>query len=124
MSNQGLMSPPASVMRNNSNMSALTQTSTNSSATSQQSCKIKVWFSDQDCVVIRMPPVGQFRWADLYKKLKERRTIEYGDTAEIELAVSYRDEREGKMFAMENDSDLRVALERNGKLTLDVRVVR
>lgn len=90
-----------------------------------QPCKIKVWFNNEDCVVLRMPPVGQFRYADLYKKLKERRVVEYGNVgAGEELGVSYRDEREGKMVPLTDDGSLDEALRRNGKLVLDVRAVR
>ncbi|KAF2094235.1 hypothetical protein NA57DRAFT_46730 [Rhizodiscina lignyota] len=139
---QGLMSPPPSqqppnMLRNNSSLSALTQTTTGSSSTAatpapipmasgtaQPATKIKVFFSPDDVIVVKMPPIGQFRWADLYKRIKERRMEGYGDDGGIELAVSYRDEREGKMFALDGDEDLRVALERNARLALDVRVVR
>jgi bud emergence protein 1 len=86
--------------------------------------KIKVWFEPDNCVVIRMPP--QFRYADLYKKLQERRELEKlpaDENGGTELEIAYRDEVEGKLFAIRDDEDLRVAMERNPKLTLNVRVV-
>ena len=88
--------------------------------------KIKVWFEADNCVVIRMPP--QFQYADLHKKLQERRELEnLPPTADAggegELEIAYRDEMEGKLFAIRDDEDLRVAMERNPKLTLSVRVV-
>jgi bud emergence protein 1 len=86
--------------------------------------KIKVWFEPDNCVVIRMPP--QFRFADLYKKLKERRALERieGDTSDpdkVELEVMYRDEAEGRLFPIRNDEELRVGMERNERFTLSVR---
>ena len=90
------------------------------SAGPSQSMKIKVWFEADNCVVIRMP--NQFRYADLYKKLQERRELErLPDTGELE--VSYRDEADGRLFAMQSDEDLQAALQRSSKLTLNVRVV-
>jgi bud emergence protein 1 len=88
--------------------------------------KIKVWFEPDNCVVIRMPP--QFQFADLYKKLQERRELEkLPATADAggegELEIAYRDEMEAKLFAIRDDEDLRVAMDRNPKLTLSVRVV-
>jgi bud emergence protein 1 len=83
------------------------------------SMKIKVWFEQDNCVIIRMPP--QFRYSDLYKKLEERRALErLPDTGDLE--VMYRDETEGRMFGMANDDDLQTAVQRNPKLTLHVRV--
>jgi bud emergence protein 1 len=82
--------------------------------------KIKVWFGQDNCVVIRMPP--GFNFADLYKKLQERRQLEQGlkdDTDELE--VCYRDEQEGTLYRIQGDADLGVAMERNAKLTLNIR---
>jgi bud emergence protein 1 len=85
--------------------------------------KIKVWFDEDNCVVIRMPP--DFQYADLYKKLQERRQLEQGikDDRPQELDVAYRDEVEGKLFRLQSDRDLQEALERNSKLTLNVKTL-
>jgi len=92
--------------------------------------KIKVWFEPDNCVVIRMP--ATFQYADLYAKLQERRELEGlpspaaaspDGSAATELEVAYRDEVEGKLFAIRDDEDLRVARERNLRLMLSVRIV-
>jgi bud emergence protein 1 len=41
---------------------------------------------------------------------------------EVELYIEYRDEENGEYFRIEGDEDLEIALERNEKLTLAVRV--
>lgn len=111
-----LQAPPP-MLRNNS---ALTQASANS-ATSNTTMKIKVWFEEDNCVVIRMPV--QFRYADLAKKLRERRALEQGGgsgTDTDDLFIEYRDEVEGQYYPIENDEDLAVAIDRNPKLNLTV----
>ena len=104
----------------------ITTTSNSSAGTnpppSAGALKIKVWFEADNCVVIRMPIY--FSFADLYKKLKERRALERPAEADLDLLVEYRDEQEGQYFPLESDSDLQVALDRNPKLTLGVRVMR
>jgi bud emergence protein 1 len=91
--------------------------------TNSAAIKIKVWFDENDCVVIRMPP--GFKYADLVKKLRERRALERGgDEDESELMVEYRDEVEGGFYRIEGDDDLREALLRNPKLTLTVTTMR
>jgi bud emergence protein 1 len=80
--------------------------------------KIKVWFEEDNCVVIRMPL--SLKFADLYNKLKERRQMERPGEPEEELMVEYRDEIEGHFYPIENDEDLQIAVERNPKLTLSV----
>lgn len=111
--------------RNNSSIAGGPSTSSitgvPSSTSGPAALKIKVWFEPDNCVVIRMPP--QFRYADLYKKLQERRELEKLPDLDGELEIAYRDEMEGKLFAIRDDEDLRVAMERNPKLTLSVRVV-
>jgi len=104
----------------------------------QTATKIKVWFEQDNCVVIRMPPT--FSFADLYKKLKERRSLERiddgdadargrgggeGPDGEPELLISYRDERRGTLERVSGDEGLREAMGRVGvgKLVLDVSVV-
>lgn len=112
-------------IRNNSSIaggpSAASFSGVPSSTSGPGALKIKVWFEQDNCVVIRMPP--QFRYADLYKKLQERRELERLPDEGGELEVAYRDEQEQKLFAIRDDEDLRVAMERNPKLTLSVRVV-
>jgi len=93
-------------------------------AAASAAMKIKVWFEPDSCVVIRMP--SQFRYAELYKKLKERRALERfegegQDPDKVELEVLYRDESEGRLFPIRNDEELRVGLERNERFTLSVR---
>lgn len=116
----GLMSPPG-MPRQNSSMSSSTATSAANQAT-----KIKVRFSDDDAVIIRMPPIGQFRYADLYKKLKERRMLDYGDSGAGDLQVTWKDEMQGRLVRVDGDDSLTRALERTGggRLVLDVRVMR
>ncbi|KAF2264026.1 hypothetical protein CC78DRAFT_602691 [Lojkania enalia] len=84
--------------------------------------KIKVWFEEDNCVVIRMPT--SLKFMDLYTKLKERRALEKPDEGAVELLVEYRDEIEGQYYPIENDEDLAIAVERNPKLTLAVQVAR
>lgn len=80
--------------------------------------KIKVWFEEDNCVVIRMP--ASLRFADLYNKLKERRRLERPDEPEEDLLIEYKDEQEQKFYPIESDEDLEVAVERNPKLVLSV----
>ncbi|KAK3080403.1 hypothetical protein LTS18_001738 [Coniosporium uncinatum] len=100
-------------------------------AQQQTATKIKVWFEQDNCVVIRMPP--SFSFADLYKKIRERRSLERIDDGggegegegEAELLISYRDERRGTLERVSGDEELREAMGRVGvgKLVLDVSVV-
>ncbi|KAF2019321.1 hypothetical protein BU24DRAFT_117150 [Aaosphaeria arxii CBS 175.79] len=100
--------------------SAISSTSTSTGLGS--ALKIKVWFEDDNCVVIRMPISLKFQ--DLYNKLVERRALEKPDDRNEELMVEYRDEIEGKYYPIENDEDLAIAVERNPKLTLTVTTAR
>lgn len=99
--------------------SGLSSVSTN---TGTSALKIKVWFEEDNCVVIRMPL--SLKYVDLYNKLKERRKLEKPDEEEEELVVEYRDEIENQYYPIENDEDLAIAVERNPKLTLSVTVAR
>ncbi|OCK86038.1 hypothetical protein K432DRAFT_187253 [Lepidopterella palustris CBS 459.81] len=109
-----------SMLRQNS---ALTQNSASSANTTSAAVKIKVWFEEDNCVVIRMPQI--FRYADLYKKLQERRALEsVGDGNDEELVVEYKDEIEGHFYPIDSDEDLAIAMERNPKLTLSVTAMR
>ncbi|EMC93534.1 hypothetical protein BAUCODRAFT_244779 [Baudoinia panamericana UAMH 10762] len=96
------------------------------SGTSVQSTgpvKVKAWFDRDTCVVIRMPPRGQFTYEELYRKIVERRKLEYKgqDQSEEDLDIEYRDEKDGEYYRLEGDEDLEIAVERNEKLTLAVR---
>jgi bud emergence protein 1 len=93
-------------------------------ADSQAMVKIKVFFAQDSIVVIRMPP--DFTFADLDKKLRDRRKLEPGfadEAANAAIAVSYRDEVDDKQYPIYNDDDLHVAMMRNAKLTLQVQSV-
>ncbi|KAK4893614.1 bud emergence protein 1 [Elasticomyces elasticus] len=97
--------------------------SSTSVASSTAPVKVKAWFDRDTCVVIRMPPRGQFSYEELYRKIVERRRLEYKaqDQSDEDLDIEYRDEKEGEYYRMEGDEDLEIALERNEKLTLAVR---
>ncbi|KAF2091664.1 scaffold protein Scd2 [Saccharata proteae CBS 121410] len=118
-------SQPAPMLRNNS---ALTQTSASSAntgtGTGLGAHKIKVWFEEDNCVVIRMPAL--FRYADLYKKLKERRALERGEEIDAggdeELVIEWRDENTGEYYGIRGDDDLAEAVARCPKLVLWVGV--
>jgi bud emergence protein 1 len=86
--------------------------------------KIKVWLGPDNCVVIRMQP--DFTYSDLVNKLQERLRLEPGfanEPHDTQLEVLYRDESDNKLYEMRNDMDLKMAMQRNSKLTLDVRSV-
>ncbi|KAH6612003.1 hypothetical protein C7974DRAFT_406804 [Boeremia exigua] len=103
---------------NHQHSSASTAVNTGTSS----ALKIKVWFEEDNCVVIRMPI--SLRYADLYNKLRERRRLERPNEPDEDLNVEYRDEMEGAFFPIENDEDLQIAVERNPKLTLSVTTRR
>ncbi|KAK5118461.1 hypothetical protein LTR62_002975 [Meristemomyces frigidus] len=85
--------------------------------------KVKAWFDRDTCVVIRMPARGQFTFEELYRKIVERRRLEYKgqDQGQEDLDIEYRDEKDGEYYSLEGDEDLEIAVERNEKLTLAVR---
>jgi bud emergence protein 1 len=112
---------PPPMNHQHSHTSASTATSNTNTGTGTgglSALKIKVWFEEDNCVVIRMPI--SLKFADLYTKLKERRQMERPGEPEEELMVEYRDEIEGSFYPIENDEDLQIAVERNPKLTLSV----
>lgn len=88
--------------------------------------KVKAWFDRDTCVVLRMPPRGQFNHSQLLQKIRERRRLEYKgeDPESSELDVEYRDAGDGEYYRIDGDEDLEIALERNDKLTLAVRNAR
>ncbi|KAF1960525.1 scaffold protein Scd2 [Byssothecium circinans] len=112
----GLNPPP--MQHQHTGLSATSAVSSNAGSP----LKIKVWFEEDNCVVIRMPP--SMRYADLYAKLRERREMEKPEERNEELYVEYRDEVEAKYYPIENDEDLQIAVERNPKLNLSVSVAR
>lgn len=107
-------SPP-----NGPGMPATRQTS----SLSTQPVKVKAWFDRDTCVVLRMPPRGQFTFEELHRKVVERRQLEYKgqDQNDEVLDIEYRDEKDGEYYRLEGDEDLDIAVERNEKLTLAVR---
>lgn len=99
---------------------------TASSASAGAPLKVKVWFDRETCVVLRLPPRGSFNFTDLYRKIVERRRLEYnkhvdGDDLEDALEVEYRDEKTGEYYRLNDDQTLDTAVGRNEKLTLVVR---
>lgn len=99
------------------------QPSNSATAGSNGPVKVKAWFDRDTCVVIRMAPRGQFTFDDLYRKIIERRKLEYRgqDQNDEVLDIEYRDEKDGEYYRLEGDEDLDIAVERNEKLTLAVR---
>ena len=118
------------------------------SANTNTALKVKVWFDRETCVVVRMPPKGQFRYSDLYHKISERRKLEYSgkkdsgveegdvdgagnalnggmvkEASDSNLEIEYRDERDGEYYRLADDEELTQALESCDKLTLVVREV-
>jgi len=103
----------------------MTGTSTISASSQNAPVKVKAWFDRDTCVVIKMPPRGQFRYEELYNKIVERRRLEFKgqeqSQADDGLDIEYRDEKDGEYYRLEGDEDLDIAVERNEKLTLAVR---
>jgi bud emergence protein 1 len=114
----GLNPPP--MQHQHSSLSAVSNVSTNTNTGS--ALRIKVWFDDDECVVIRIPL--SLKFVDLYNKLKERRAIDKPNEQIDDLYVEYKDEIEGKYYPIESDEDLAIAVERNPKLTLSVTTPR
>ena len=119
--------PPQQQQQNLAPPGGLSTSHTNTSSASQSSAgaqvKVKAWFDRDTCVVIRMPPRGQFGFEQLHKKIVERRRLEYKglDQTDEDLDIEYRDEGDGEYYRLEGDEDLEISLERNEKLTLAVR---
>nr|OQO28825.1 hypothetical protein B0A51_05238 [Rachicladosporium sp. CCFEE 5018] len=104
-----------------SQQSATSTQPTSSQPSSTQPVKVKAWFDRDTCVVLRLPPRGQFDFASLYQRIVERRKLEFRGAGEEVLEIEYRDERDGEYYRLEGDEDLDIAVERNEKLTLAVR---
>lgn len=117
--------------------SASTNAHTAPAAASGPALKVKVWFDRETCVVVRMPPKGNFQFQGLYRKIVERRKLEFNpkkDSGQEDnggpdgadgplLEIEYRDERDGEYYKLADDEELTTALETNEKLTLVVREV-
>lgn len=87
--------------------------------------KIKCWFDRDTCVVIRMPPAGQFNLDTLWSKVLERRRLEFKDRPqddEDRLDMEYRDEGSGEYYRIEGEEDFAIAIAAHPeKLTIAVR---
>lgn len=87
--------------------------------------KIKCWFDRDTCVVIRMPPAGSFNVDELWRKVLERRRLEFKDRApddEARLDMEYRDESTGDYYRIAGDEDFNIAVAAHPeKLTIAVR---
>jgi bud emergence protein 1 len=124
--------------RTNSQATTMTTGQRGPNGAQAAAMKIKVWFEPDNCVVIRMPPAGQFTFAELYKKLKERRALEglpdangggnggvgggMGGSGDVDLEVAFRDEAVGQLIPIRNDQELQSCLDRGDRFTLSVRV--
>lgn len=123
---------PPPLLRNNSALSVASETPssinpyTNSAQMQAPSpAKVKVWFSDNNCVVVRLP--YEYSYTELIAKLRDRWALEQQlDRAEAEtvaLVVEYRDEQTQGFHRIEGDEDLSIARQRNEpKLTLRVGI--
>lgn len=117
-SNQGLMAPPQLTTA-----ASFASLSNGPGASTTTTTKIKVWFADANCVVIRMPV--SFTYVELLAKLRDRWALEPGagggaDAAQRPLAMEYKDEETKQYWRLTNDEELADARGRNEKLTLRV----
>lgn len=85
--------------------------------------KVKVWFGDTDCVVVRLPQTYNF--SDLMTKLRERRAHEQIDGSTdgeaVKLLVEWKDEGTGAFWPITSDDELLEARRRcEPKLSLRV----
>jgi len=85
--------------------------------------KVKVWFGDGNCVVVRLPP--DYNYSDLISKLRERWALEQQvdrvDAETVNLTIEYKDEHTQAFYRIEGEEDLSIARQRNEpKLTLRV----
>lgn len=84
--------------------------------------KVKVWFGEDNCVVLRMP--SRFTYDDLVLKLRDRYRLETDVdarvAAEARFAIEYMDEGSKAIWRIGGEEDLAVAKERNEKLSLKV----
>ncbi|KAH0374133.1 hypothetical protein KCU84_g3609, partial [Aureobasidium melanogenum] len=106
-------------------ITAMSTATTTSTTTSGGALKVKVWFDRETCVVLRLPPRGAFTFDDLYRKILERRRLEYGEadprSEETELDIEVRNERTGDYTPLINDETLEDAIQQNEKMMLVVQ---
>lgn len=106
-------------------VTGLSTTTVSSTATNTGALKIKVWFDRETCVVLRLPARGTFNFDDLYRKILERRRLEYGEadprSQEIDLDIEVRNERTGDYTPLLDDDTLEDAIQQNDKMMLVVQ---
>lgn len=88
--------------------------------------KVKVWFGDTDCVVVRLPQ--SYNFSDLMAKLRERRAHEQidgsSDGEAVNLLIEWKDEGTGGFWPITSDEELAEARRRcEPKLSLRVTAV-
>jgi len=134
------LAPPMTRSQTATTTTSTAASSTSTVAPTNQALKVKVWYDRETCVVLRLPPRGAFSYADLHRKIMERRRLEFGksgaeggdegerDKAEEDfldeeagLWIEYRDEITGEYFPLGNDEELDEAVGRCERLTLVVR---
>lgn len=127
---QSGLAPPPPLLRNNSAQTASSgeygaQAPAESANGNTQPVKVKVWFGDANCVIIRLAPA--YRFYDLVQKLRDRWSLESSvdkqEAQKANFAIEYRDEGTQQHYRIESDQDLVIAKERNQKLTLRVAAV-
>jgi bud emergence protein 1 len=106
---------------------AMSTTTVSSTTTNNNgsALKVKVWFDRETCVVLRLPPRGTFNFDHLYRKILERRRLEYGAadprSLDRELNIEVRNERTGDYTPLVNDDTLEDAIAQNDKMMLVVQ---
>lgn len=114
-----LARPNPSFQGQSLNSAASSASLANSAGPAPTTTKIKVWFADANCVVIRMASI--FTFTDLVAKLRDRWALEQGaEAAQRQFTIEYKDEVTSMYWRMTSDQDLAMARERNDKLTLRI----
>ena len=114
--------PPSNGYNNDINQSASSKMSSGPLAV-----KIKCWFDNDNCVVLRMPSF--FRYSELRRKIFERYQLEQGlgngedgsvvnKFNEADLQIKYKLTETNDYYPIANDDDLRNAMEQCPKLVL------
>lgn len=124
----GLAPPPPLVHKNSAVSEGPGENGPNQPASANPNAapvKVKVWFGDANCVIVRLSP--SFRFYDLVQKLRDRWSLEPSvdkqEAQRVNFAIEYRDEPSQQFYRIESDQDLALAKERNEKLTLRVAAV-
>ncbi|KAF4552848.1 SH3 domain-containing protein 2 [Elsinoe fawcettii] len=133
---QGSANQPPPMQRQTTTASTTSSNNAPAPVAAGPALKVKVWFDRETCVVVRLPPKGHFSFNDLYRKIVERRKLEFNpkkDSGQEDngldgsddplLEIEYRDERDGEYYKLADDEELATALDTNEKLTLVVREV-